>query len=248
MMSLLVYRNSGGRSDKKVPDRLFPSDLDKKISIPFNLRLPENISYLKLKISGIGIAGFDLAGGRQTLDGSVLSIYRETPAERGTVNTATPRDIYLRGSFSIKVDDPETIMLARRIAGEDKDAISVARNISDWVYQNIEKVRTVAAPISSEVLKTRKGDCNEHATLFTALARAAGIPARTVLGLVYDDGSFHYHSWAEILTDRWIAVDPTLGEFPADASHIRLIAGDLDKQAAILSIIGKIRTEGIEYR
>ena len=68
------------------------------------------------------------------------------------------------------------------------------------------------------------------------------------LGLVYREGSFYYHAWPEIFIGRWIAVDPTLGQFPADAAHIRLISGDIGAQMRILGVIGKIKIEGIEYR
>jgi len=38
-----------------------------------------------------------------------------------------------------------------------------------------------------EVLEHLQGDCTEHSILFIGLARAAGIPAREVAGLVYVD-------------------------------------------------------------
>ena len=39
----------------------------------------------------------------------------------------------------------------------------------------------------------------------------------------------------------WLPVDPTLNEFPADATHLRLARGGLDKQAAILPLIGRLK-------
>jgi transglutaminase-like putative cysteine protease len=65
---------------------------------------------------------------------------------------------------------------------------------------------------------------------------------------VYKDGYFYYHAWPEIYAGRWIAIDPTLGQFPADATHIRLISGDIDKQIMLSRVINKISLEGIEYR
>jgi hypothetical protein len=46
----------------------------------------------------------------------------------------------------------------------------------------------------------------------------------------------------------WLPVDPTLNEFPADATHVRLARGGLDRQAAILPMIGKIRMSILEAR
>jgi hypothetical protein len=36
-------------------------------------------------------------------------------------------------------------------------------------------------------------------------------------------------------------VDPTLNQFPADGTHLRLARGGLDKQTAILPLIGRIK-------
>ena len=45
---------------------------------------------------------------------------------------------------------------------------------------------------------------------------------------------------------RWVAVDPTLNEFPADATHLRLVRGGLDKQAAVLPLIGKVKIDVVD--
>jgi transglutaminase-like putative cysteine protease len=98
-----------------------------------------------------------------------------------------------------------------------------------------------------EVLRTRVGDCNEHTALFVALARAAGIPARISVGLVSVRNAFYYHAWPEVYLDEgngrglWLPVDPTLNQFPADATHLRLARGGLDQQVAILPLIGRVK-------
>jgi hypothetical protein len=38
----------------------------------------------------------------------------------------------------------------------------------------------------------------------------------------------------------WLPVDPTLNQFPADATHLRLARGGLEKQAAILPLVGRL--------
>jgi transglutaminase-like putative cysteine protease len=78
------------------------------------------------------------------------------------------------------------------------------------------------------------------------MARSVGLPARIAVGLVYTRGAFFYHAWPEVYLAEgrgrglWLPVDPTLNEFPADATHVRLARGGLAKQAAILPLIGKI--------
>jgi len=102
------------------------------------------------------------------------------------------------------------------------------------------------------VLRTKVGDCNEHTALYVAMARAAGIPARIAIGLVYIHGAFYYHAWPEVYLDAgsgrgmWLPVDPTLNQFPADATHLRLARGGLDKQAAILPMMGRLTIDVLD--
>jgi transglutaminase-like putative cysteine protease len=77
--------------------------------------------------------------------------------------------------------------------------------------------------------------------LYVALARAVGLPARTDAGLVYLRGHFYYHAWPEVWLGQWVAVDPTFGQFPADASHLRFVIGGLARQVELLRLIGRVR-------
>jgi len=97
-----------------------------------------------------------------------------------------------------------------------------------------------------EIFKTRTGDCNEHTVLFTAFARASGLPTRMVGGLVFRYGFFYYHVWPEVWFNEWVPVDPTLGQFPADVTHIRFVEGDIDKIASFGNIIKNIKIDIIE--
>jgi len=101
----------------------------------------------------------------------------------------------------------------------------------------------MAVPSAVRVLETRVGDTNEHAVLFVALARAAGLPARTAAGLMPVDGRFYYHAWAEVYLGDWVAVDPMLDEFPAGAAHVRFSIGGLARQAELVRLIGRIKPE-----
>jgi transglutaminase-like putative cysteine protease len=109
----------------------------------------------------------------------------------------------------------------------------------------VEKRPTVSLPSALEVLRTRVGDCNEHTVLFVAMARSLGIPARVNVGVAFVRGAFYYHAWPEVWIDEgggrglWLPVDPTFNQFPADATHLRLARGGLEKQAAIMPLIGR---------
>lgn len=229
-------------------------DFIAQVAVPFNLKLPRDTNYLKVRISGIDFKGLELEGGGQHFKGNVLEIVRreiqsiEQRAQGIEHRPQTTEEEYLEDTMFVQSKDQRIISTAKEIVKDEKDKLKAARLIYEWVYKNIEKVPAITIPMATEVLKTKRGDCNEHTTLYVALGRAAGIPARIAIGLTYKDGFFYYHAWPEIFVKQWIAVDPTLGQFPADAAHIRLITGDIDKQAQILSVVGKIKIEGLEYR
>lgn len=223
-------------------------DLIAQVAVPFNLKLPRDTNYLKLALSGIDFKGLELDGGRQHFKGNMLEIRKEAISYQPSAVSPKPQEEYLEDTMFVQSKDPQIVALAKEIVTGEKDKLKAARLIYEWVYKNIEKVPTITIPMATEVLKTKRGDCNEHTTLYAALARAAGIPTRIALGLTHKDGFFYYHAWPEIFVKQWIAVDPTLGQFPADAAHIRLITGDIDKQAQILSVVGKIKIEGMEYK
>ena len=84
--------------------------------------------------------------------------------------------------------------------------------------------------------------CNEHAVLLAALARAAGIPAQVEAGMVYQNGQFYYHAWNVFYLGSWITADAAMGQFPADATHVRLVRGT-DRQIDLAGLIGAIKLE-----
>jgi len=232
-----------------------PSDLWEVAAVPFNKKLPADVHYLKIGVSGVDLDDFEMEGGRQLRRGNIVEIRKEdldAPSIRrrpgGKNKEARLSSEYLQDTPFVQSKDSQITALARKIVGSEKDRLTASRRICNWVYENVEKTPALTIPMAAEVLKTKKGDCNEHTTLFTALARASGIPARMALGLVYKDGAFYYHAWPEIFSRDWVAVDPTLGQFPADAAHIRIITGDIDQQLKLTKVIGKIKIEGIEYR
>ncbi len=208
---------------------------------------PRDVRRLRLRFSGADISGADLSGVGQSFDGSILEVRDPQGFEAGPADPEAAR--YLQPEPLIESDAPEIVAEAHAAVRNADDARTQAERLTRHVNAILEKKPTVSLPSAREVLRTRVGDCNEHTTLFVALARALGIPARISVGLVSVRGAFYYHAWPEVyLADRrsrgmWLPVDPTLNQFPADATHLRLARGGLDKQAAILPLIGRLRIE-----
>ncbi len=148
---------------------------------------------------------------------------------------------HLRPTFEAQSNDPAIIKQAKKIVGDEPDAFKSASLINSWVYKNVEK-KFVDTFSAVETLRTLEGECQSHTNLFTALARSAGIPTRTVSGIVYskDFNGFLYHAWPEVFVGEWVAMDPTLGQKIADPTHIKLIDGDLSKQIQLFEFLGKI--------
>ena len=198
--------------------------------------------------------GFDVKGYRQRLRGDTLTITRESPeALKGTYKLpngakATVMSVFMDPEPLLETENPEIVALATRLRGAETDPRTVAERINTWVHDSLEKRITVGVPSALATLRSRSGDCNEHTQLFVATARAAGIPARVAAGLAFLDGKFYYHAWPEIWLERWVAIDPTFGQFPADAAHLRFTIGGLGKQAELLRLMGALRIDVLSSR
>ncbi len=205
---------------------------------------------LSFVLGGVELEGFDLDGGRQRLHGDTLRVRREQWSDLDAGYTLPYKRMDLREALQpeplIQSDDPAIVRRARRIAGGMKDPVAVARVLARSVYDMLEKDITFSVPSAVQVLESGQGDCNEHTVLYVALARALGLPARTAVGLVYVDGAFYYHAWPEVWLGEWVAVDPTWGQHPADAAHLRFVVGGLARQVEIVRLIGRLEIDVVE--
>ena len=132
---------------------------------------------------------------------------------------------YLEATEEIQADHARIRSRARRIVRRKRDPVEQARAVNRWVYRHVEGAEFSNYETALDVLVHLEGDCTEHALLFVALCRAAGLPAREVSGLVYAgpaERAFGMHRWAQVYVGAWVDVDPTLNQFPADATHIVL--------------------------
>lgn len=155
------------------------------------------------------------------------------PADGDAPLTAEMKE-YLQATEEFDCTDEE-IRKASADAVKNADTpIARGRAIRDWVDAHLVfKTLAVSDGTASEVLRARKGDCTEHTALLVAMARAAGIPARPVSGLVGADlGNGHilgFHEWAQLyLHGRWVDFDAAIPGDPAIAARIALFFGDAE--------------------
>lgn len=207
---------------------------------------PRDVRRMRVRLEGADLSRTDLAmeGAGQTVDDGIIEITRPEIPVPGPLDPAAPR--YLAPEPLIESDDPAIVAEAARAVAGVVGVHRRAEALTRYVNGLLDKKPTVGIPSASEVLRTKIGDCNEHTSLYVAMARSLGIPTRIAVGLVYMRGAFYYHAWPEVYLEEggaalWLPVDPTLNQFPADGTHLRLASGGLDRQAAILPLIGTVR-------
>jgi transglutaminase-like putative cysteine protease len=231
-----------------VPAALQPTDIIEQTAISVGAQLPsgDRIAGLTVRLGNVDLEGFDLEGERQRLNGDTLVVDAESMPSSVSYRLPAERDDWgdqLRPTPLIQVDDPQIRRTVEDVLAGETDPLRAAERLTRWVYDSLEKEITLSVPSARQVLDMRRGDCNEHTVLYVALARSAGLPARTAAGLVYVRDRFYYHAWPEVWLDRWVPVDPTLGQFPADASHLRFVVGGLARQVELVRLIGLLQLD-----
>jgi transglutaminase-like putative cysteine protease len=156
---------------------------------------------------------------------------------------------YLKPSAFIQSGHREIIVKSQEILKGEKSAVNALKMLTKWVADEIKDSMTDSFS-SLDVLHKKEGECQAHVYLYTALARAAGIPTKVVSGLVYlEDYGFLYHSWAESYVGSWIPVDPTFGQVPADATHIKLVEGErFEDLSKLVNVIGRINAKVVSWK
>lgn len=210
---------------------------------------------LELVVTGVEATRLLHAPPLQEVHGDRVSVHipREIPVGIPKREEDPAFAEYLASTTFIPVDHRDIQAKAEQILGDDQDRRIATKRLVDWVYDYLTKSPTIGVPNALEVLRVGQGDCNEHTSLFVGLARAQGIPSRITAGLVWSDriggGGFYYHAWPEVWFGEetgWVPVDPTFGQFPADATHLALVHGDLDKQIEIMGVMGRIGFRKVE--
>ena len=106
--------------------------------------------------------------------------------------------------------------------GSERDARERVELVLDWLDEQVKREYREGTADPAKVLADRRGDATEFTGLFVAMCRAAGVPTRARTGLVARRTAFYFQPWAQVWLDGWVDVDPYLGQFPADATHVRL--------------------------
>ncbi len=207
---------------------------------------PRKVRRLEVLLKGVDVPASELTTDRQTVLGTetngihLLIRAPDWPAATGLNRSATFSNELAATPF-IQSDDPALVAKARAITKGTTDPGAAAQAINTWVFTHVRKNPAVSIPSAVAVLDQLEGDCNEHTYLAVGLARAVGIPAKVMAGIVYLSDSFYYHAWPAVYVGgQWVEMDPTFGQTIADATHIALAEGELAGQTRLLRYFGRL--------
>lgn len=180
----------------------------------------------------------------------------EASTEKGS-----PQDDYLRSSAILDINNRQIKRLAKRAVGDAQEPIAQADALRKFVTGYIkDKSLGVGFATATEVAKNRRGDCTEHGVLLAALARACGIPARGVSGLIDIPASFSvkglqfgYHMWTQVyINGKWVDLDAAMRQTRCAPTHIAVSLlplndeGMIDSVRGLLPLMGRLEIEILE--
>jgi hypothetical protein len=183
---------------------------------------------------------------------------REPDPEVG--DTGKVKDEFLRSSYFLDSDNERIQAVARRVAGDEPDPWRKAQRLERWVHENMKPSTAVGFATAGQVCRDLQGDCRQHGMLLAALCRAAGVPARTVVGLVYGTDEergpiLAFHMWTEVwVKGQWLMLDATLGRGSVGAAHLKVADHswhDTQTLAPLLPVtrvLGKVKVEVVTVK
>jgi transglutaminase-like putative cysteine protease len=177
------------------------------------------------------------------------------PPAAAPENDRGPGAEYLAPNYYLNSDDERVVRFAADAVGTERDPWRKAQRIERWLGGNVRHDNSTPFGRAGEVAVECRGDCRHKAMLGAAMCRAAGVPSRTAIGLVYDQDRqagpvMAYHMWVEVwVRGEWLGIDGTQAAGSVGADHIKISDSSwLDVQSLtpllpLQRILGKITIE-----
>ena len=171
-----------------------------------------------------------------------LQLLRQRPIDQRLAYTASSYTRYRSDSNMRRLmqnfyralppnDNPRTAALAQRMRDAADNPQSFVRTVLQMFrdqdfYYTLQPPALGANSVDQFLFVTRRGFCEHYASAFAVMMRAAGVPARIVLG--YQGGEYNAlgnylivrqsdaHAWTEIWlpNEGWVRIDPTAAVAP----------------------------------
>lgn len=192
-------------------------------------------------------------------DGSALTV-RLARVDHAALRKAEAKPLpgdsgeFLESNVLINTTDPKLIELASQAAGDEKDPLALADRLRRFVSDYIDaKSLDVGFATASDVCRSKKGDCSEHAVLLAALGRIRGLPSRVAVGLAYvpifggQQDIFGFHMWTQFwVNGAWVDFDAALNESDCSPTRIAFALSSMRETALaelsfkMMDVIGRI--------
>lgn len=141
------------------------------------------------------------------------------------VDVTPPLSEHLAPAPFLEVDHPSVVDFARR-SSQGHSPLGVALLLAEAVHRTIDLTDGGGPPSAVLALERQAGDCDDATALLVSALRAAGHPARAVVGYRYIHRRLVPHAWAEVYSgDRWHSVDATVPGIGPFETHLRLFEG-----------------------
>ncbi len=139
--------------------------------------------------------------------------------------------------------------LSKEVVAGAKSTVDGANRIGRFVHSKMRANAGIGVlRDASEVWQSKEGVCRDYAVLTATLLRAAGIPARMASGLVYSQGAFYYHAWAEYWDGKqFVGLDSTRPSGRVTPGHIKLAHGSVE-EAFLFTFLDKARIKVINVK
>lgn len=199
-----------------------------RLSIPVSGHMQQKLTGIRYDDRGVVKRKWHNSG-----DSEYLEFHWDIPA-KSTFTRIVNFDLLVHGydyrleKEKVSLKKPGKFLLASQfIESDSSDIRSMASEIrrkystdeaklreAFLIPQNILKYHVQPTKGALSAVKTRRGDCTEFSTLFVALARAMGYPARVTTDFLFTSAtSFfqpNHHSSEVYFNGKWVPVDPNL--------------------------------------
>ncbi|MDP7009687.1 MAG: transglutaminase-like domain-containing protein [Phycisphaerales bacterium] len=266
MKNTLTTKKAAQSPVGEIPEMMVSQFIEPSSAIPSDPS-PQRISMIARSKDGVAVSlptcGYQVTS--QNADGSsnvVVDLSKANPALAEEVNN--PK--YMESTALCDASDAEVIALTQR-ALKDLPATAskgdIAETLRAFTYRFItNKGFGNAFASASQVARDPSGDCSEHGVLLCALLRAAQIPSRGVMGIVYiapdvadfghPNGVFGWHFWSQAQIDgKWIDLDATMpnaytvGHVASATSPLQAESVNAD-MASIMALLGNTEIDIVE--
>lgn len=223
---------------------------------------PRQLQQVTLEIRAKDAAGIqwpDLASSTQrvisrTPQSVVLEVSRPLPGP-GRDAAVSVQEADLAPTALLQSDDEGVQKIAFGIAAGERDPWKLALALQRWVNENMRFDAGIAIAPAAEVARDRHGTCVGYAVLLASLARARTIPARLVMGYVYESRIWGGHAWVEMLINgQWRPLDAAeYAPAVADAARFAVIrdagqSGTIAGMGELAKLFSKVDIRILSYR